>query len=88
MELLTQSKLESLIESCTTVGLGMIVSLLAWPFVGALYDIPYSWGSHFGITAIFTVLAVMRVYCVRRWFANDIKEKSKRLAFKLKSLIS
>lgn len=79
-----QTKLTSLIETFMTVGLGMMVSLIAWPFVGALYGIEYSLESHFGITVIFTVLSVARVYIVRRFFAQKIYSKAYKLARKLK----
>lgn len=79
---MNQSKIESFFESCITVGIGTLVSLAAWPFIGALYGIPYSYSSHAGITAIFTVLALIRVYCVRRWFNSGIKDTARRLSFK------
>lgn len=67
-----QTRLVSLVETCINVALGMAVSLTAWPFVGAYYDIPYSYSSHIGITVIFTVLSIARGYVVRRFFARGL----------------
>jgi len=77
-----QTKLVSLIETFMTVGIGFCVSLVAWPFVGALYDIPYAYSSHLGITVIFTVLGLTRVYIIRRFFEGRIYERAYFLADK------
>ena len=75
-----QSRIESLIEVVFNVSIGFCVSYAAWPFVAALYDIPYSHGQAFGITFIFTVLSITRSYVVRRWFNNGIHQAAKSLA--------
>lgn len=85
---LRQSKLVSVIETFMTVGLGMLVSLIAWPFIGALYAIPYSYSSHFGITALFTVLALVRVYIVRRFFEHHMSGIAIKWAKTVTSLLS
>lgn len=69
-----QTKTVSFVETCINVAVGFCVSMTAWPFVGALYDIPYSYASHIGITVIFTVLSIARGYVVRRFFANKFHE--------------
>lgn len=79
----TQSRAISLVEVCLNVALGFVVSLTAWPFVGALYGIPYSYSSHIGITVIFTVLSIGRGYVVRRFFANDLHKVAVSIARRL-----
>ena len=65
-----QKRLTSLIEVSLNVLFGFFISLTAWPYVGELYNIPYTYHSHIGITLIFTVLSVVRGYIVRRFFAR------------------
>ena len=73
----------SLIEACINVFIGFFVSLAMWPLVGALYDIPYTYSSHIGITLIFTVLSIGRGYLVRRFFARDLHTAAVKLARRL-----
>mgnify|MGYP003645157172 FL=1 len=77
---MNQSKVESFIEVCMNTVLSFAVSYTAWPFVAALYGIPYVTTQALGITAIFTVLSIARGYVVRRWFNNGIHQASKSLA--------
>jgi hypothetical protein len=78
-----QTRITSLVEVCLNVAIGFAVSMTAWPFVGALYDIPYSYSSHIGITIIFTVLSISRGYIVRRFFANGLHHASVELGKKI-----
>lgn len=80
---MTQTKIESLIETCLNVFIGFIISAMCWPFVAALFDLPYSLISNLGITTIFTVLSITRGYVVRRWFNQRLNAASARLAQKL-----
>jgi hypothetical protein len=77
-----QSKLISLVEVCLNVAIGFVVSMVIWPFVGAMFDIEYSLARHWGITAIFTVVAIARGYIIRRFFAQDLHKAAYRLAQK------
>jgi len=70
----TQSKLESAIETTTTVAIGFVVSMVVWQFIAApLYNIPVTFSQNLGITAIFTVIALIRGYIIRRFFARGLK---------------
>jgi hypothetical protein len=47
-----------------------------WQYIAApLYNIPVTVQDNLGITAIFTVSAVIRGYFWRRFFANEIHRK-------------
>lgn len=71
---MTQSKLESAIETATTVVIGFVVSMAVWQFIaGPLYDIPVTFSQNLGITMIFTVSALIRGYIIRRFFARGLK---------------
>ena len=67
-----QTKLISLIESCSNTGVGFIISLAVW--YGILwtewFDINVSHTDNFIITFIFTVTNIIRGYALRRAFNN------------------
>jgi len=63
-----QSKTKSLLEVCTNVSLGFVINWCAafviFPAFG--YEIPPMQVT--GITVCYTVLAIVRGFCVRRFF--------------------
>ena len=66
---MSQSKLSSLIESLLNVGSGFVVSSLLWSFVIVpVYEIEVTVTQNLEITAIFTVISVIRGYIWRRVF--------------------
>lgn len=82
---MSQSKLTSLVEVCLSVALGFCVSYAAWPFVAALYDIPYSHAQNLGITGIFTALSITRGYVVRRFFERGLHSLAQRISKRLEA---
>ena len=78
---MTQSKLESAIETTTTVVIGFVVSMAVWQFIaGPLYNIPVTFSQNLGITMIFTVSALIRGYIIRRFFARGLKHWVEKVA--------
>jgi len=68
-----QSKLESFIEAFINTFSGWFISFLLWSFViGPAFNIDTSIGENMLITAIFTVVSIIRSYFWRRFFANEI----------------
>jgi membrane protein implicated in regulation of membrane protease activity len=70
---MTQSKLESHIETAANMGSGMVVSWLVWmyivaPLVNAGYVEVGPAGSAATVTCIFTVTSYIRSYVWRRFF--------------------
>lgn len=64
-----QSKLESLIEASLNTASGFVVSLFVWQFIAApLFGYHVTWKDNFLLTALFTVVSVMRSYIWRRLF--------------------
>jgi hypothetical protein len=63
-----QSRLSSLAETCLSIAIGFIVSMVITAFLLPAYGHPVSLGDNFQITAIYTVASVARGYLVRRWF--------------------
>jgi len=68
-----QSKLESLLESSVNTFSGWFISFLLWSFaIGPLFNIDTSITENMLITAIFTVVSIVRSYFWRRFFSNEI----------------
>lgn len=65
---MSQSKRQSLIESCLNVAIGFGVSLAAQVAVFPLFGIRIEMASNIAIGAIFTAISIARSYCVRRIF--------------------
>ena len=63
-----QSKFHSFMESCITVGSGMIVALAIQLLIFPLYDIKITMFENIQLVIIFTTTSIIRVYIVRRCF--------------------
>lgn len=65
---MSQSRRHSLIETVAGVAIGFVVSVLASIVVYPAFGHGFTLGQNIGITIIFTVLSIVRGYCVRRLF--------------------
>lgn len=65
---MSQSRLSSLAETCASIAIGFIVSLLINAVVMPAFGHHITFGDNLGMTAIFTVASIARGYLVRRWF--------------------
>lgn len=63
-----QSKTHSLIESCTNIAIGWSINLVAQLFIYPIYNMHPSLSDNIQIGCIFTVISLLRTYCIRRWF--------------------
>lgn len=77
---MNQSKRESLVEALLNTLIGYIVALMFWPVVCYLYDITYSHGQNLGVTALFSVVSIVRAYIVRRYFNARLKRAASSIA--------
>ena len=68
-----QSKFHSFMESCITVGSGMIVALAIQLLIFPLYDIDITMFENIQLVIIFTTTSLLRVYIVRRCFNKSKK---------------
>ena len=67
-----QSKFHSFMESCITVGSGMIVALAIQLLIFPLYDIEITMFENIQLVIIFTTTSLLRVYIIRRFFNKRI----------------
>jgi hypothetical protein len=65
-----QSRKASLAEIVISVAIGFVVSLIAQELVDHSYGLNLSHVDNLMIVVIFTVLSIIRGYCVRRLFEH------------------
>ena len=64
-----QSRAGSLVESFTSIGVGFVISYLAWLYVvPPLFGLETNPTRGLGITILYTVIAIIRSYVMRRVF--------------------
>lgn len=80
-----QSRLESLVEVWINVGIGFVVSFVAYPLVAAWHGLPQDVSTNLQITAFYTVLSVLRGYAIRRWFNSALHQIAKTVVAQLAS---
>lgn len=69
---MSQSRAMSFVESCANVAIGYGVAILSQIAIFPLFGIKVSLSQNLLIGAFFTVISIVRSYCVRRLF-NRIK---------------
>jgi len=67
-----QTKLQSMHESWVNVFVGYIIGLVAQLIVFPLYDLDVSINENLQIALIFTCIALLRNYAVRRFFNRKL----------------
>lgn len=77
---MSQSKLESFIETCINTAIGYVVALLSQLLVFPLVGIHVPFSTNLEIGAWFTLISIARGYVIRRWFNARLKATAQRLA--------
>lgn len=67
---MSQSRTMSLVETCTSIGIGFVVSVIITAIVMPLYGHDVTFSQNIQITLIFTVASIVRGYLVRRVFVR------------------
>lgn len=76
---MSQSKIESLIESLLNIFVGYGVALIAQIVIFPLFNIYVSHYKHAAIGGLFTIVSLVRSYTIRRLFNNGIYNKLKEV---------
>ncbi len=63
-----QSRIDSAMEAVINTAIGFVVSLITWHFVALGFGIPMPLITNLQITAIFTIVSILRQYVLRRIF--------------------
>lgn len=65
---MNQSRLGSLIEALINTCIGFAINYTANMLIFPLFGFDITPGANFALGLIYTVISVVRSYCVRRWF--------------------
>ena len=63
-----QTKINSIIESITNTGVGLLTTLLFSPLIYSMVGMTYTYKQLGMATVLFTVLSIIRGYIIRRFF--------------------
>ena len=63
-----QSRIGSLIESAANIAIGYLVAMLAQALIFPLFGFSASVSEHAQIAGLFTIVSLVRSYCLRRLF--------------------
>ena len=67
-----QTRLMSLVETMTSVLVGLVISFLSQIAVVKIYNVSLSTQQNVEITLYFTIISILRSYALRRFF-NSIR---------------
>lgn len=65
---MSQSRWSSFVEVNASTAIGFLVSWAATPFIFAAFGYSVGPGKALGVTVVYTLLSVIRGWCVRRFF--------------------
>jgi hypothetical protein len=77
---MTQSRLESLIEAVINTCIGFSINYVANLLIFPLFGLHISPGANFVMGLLYTVISVVRSYCVRRWFNARLRSLAAAVA--------
>lgn len=77
---MTQTRLGSLIEASANIVIGFTINFCANLLVLPLFGFAVTAGQAFHIGLIFTVIALARMYVIRRYFNHQLHRMSQRAA--------
>lgn len=81
---MTQSRLESLIESFMSILIGYFVALVSQMLIFPLFGIHIPFHDNLLIGFWFTAVSLVRSYTIRRWFNKRLHSAAHRVAQELK----
>jgi hypothetical protein len=77
---MSQTRLSSFIEAWINVALGFGINFCANLLILPLFGFHITLSENFVMGLLYTVISVVRSYCVRRWFNARIKRAAERMA--------
>lgn len=80
---MSQSKVESLVESAVNIVIGFVVAILSQVVVFPMYGIHVPLSTNLAMGVWFTAISLLRMYVIRRWFNARIQQASTLIASKV-----
>jgi hypothetical protein len=75
-----QTKLSSLIETVANVIIGFSLNYMANLIILPIFGFHVSLLANFELGLLYTIVSVVRSYCLRRWFNSHLHDASASLA--------
>lgn len=75
-----QSKLESWMEVASNIVIGFTINYWANMVILPMYGMTLTYATNFQIGLLYTVIAIIRSYALRRWFNAGIKNRIHQLS--------
>lgn len=76
---MNQTRLGSFIETLFNILIRFAINFGANLIVLPMFGLPIHPGAAFGIGLVFTVISIVRSYCIRRWFNARLHAVAQRL---------
>jgi hypothetical protein len=76
----TQTHLGSLIEVCFNILIGFTINLGASFIIYPMFGATFTFGQNINIALVFTVIAVVRGFVIRRWFNAKLHRAALKIA--------
>ena len=68
---MSQTKKASIVEAASNVLVGFVTTMMFSPAIYWLAGVEIKVSKQFGVTAMFTVVSLVRSYALRRWFNKN-----------------
>jgi hypothetical protein len=85
MKALTQSKIDSILESITNVMVGFSINFIANLLIFPIFGWSISISQNMILGAIYTIISLLRSYCLRRAFNGRSVYQAIKIKFGVKS---
>lgn len=72
---MTQSRAMSAVETAANIGIGLVISFISQLTIFHFYGVEITMAQNIQMTLWFTVISIIRSYCLRRFF-NSLRSKS------------
>lgn len=77
---MNQTRLGSLIETMVNIAIGFSINFCANMLLFPLFGFHITAGANFTLGVLYTVISVIRSYCIRRWFNAKLHVMSQAAA--------
>jgi hypothetical protein len=77
---MNQTRLGSFIEAVINTCIGFAINFTANMFIFPLFGFHITVSENFVLGLLYTVISVVRSYCIRRWFNGQLHKMAQRAA--------
>jgi hypothetical protein len=77
---MNQTRIQSLIEALMNTAIGFSINFCANLLIFPHFGFNISLGANFMLGLLYTVISVVRSYCVRRWFNSKLQDMAQAAA--------